>query len=183
MTGTLTLKSQNSYIADEWQTTGLGFVDITNTRTGWLGVGGNGTDICDFWLANDKGDVSLRPGINGKAKVADAEIATTTPPQEYDLPLADGWTKSRHCKYCQTQENLCLVNCSINGPAVIGSFCVATLPVGFRPKEIWAFPGHVYKSVERRTADVLVLPNGEIHVYADTDGSYVSFLCAFITSG
>ena len=111
------------------------------------------------------------------------EIAVATPPQEYDLSLAGGWIKSRCCKYFKTQESLCIVNCSINGPVVIGSSCVATLSEGFRPKETCAFPGQVYKSGERRTADVLVLSNGEIHVYADVDGSYVSFLCAFIASG
>lgn len=109
--------------------------------------------------------------------------ATATPPQEYDLPLADGWTKAYCCKYFKTQDNLCIVDCGINGHVVIGSVCVATLPVGFRPKEICVFPGHFYKSGERRTADVLVLTNGEIHVYADVDGIYVSFLCAFLADG
>lgn len=105
LTGTLTLKSQNAYTDNAWQTSGLGFVDGSNTRTGWLGVDGNGTDICDFWLANDKGDVSLRPGINGRAKVADADIATTTPPAVRNLTLQLGFTVNGDCTFFITQES------------------------------------------------------------------------------
>lgn len=132
---------------------------------------------------HDVSDLGFAFGFKLDDGIVWERVADATPPQEYDLPLADGWTTAYCCKYFKTQDNLCIVDCGINGNVVIGSVCVATLPVGFRPKEICVFPGHLYRNGERRAADVLVLPNGEIHVYADTDGIYVSFLCVFIASG
>lgn len=76
MIGTLTMRSLNAYTEHAWQTTGIGFCDVNSIRTGWLGIGGTGTDICDFWIANDKGNISLRP-IGGVAKVNDDIILHT----------------------------------------------------------------------------------------------------------
>ncbi|MDN0033317.1 pyocin knob domain-containing protein [Oscillibacter valericigenes] len=76
ITGDMTFKGINAYTDVAWVTPGLMLADKNTVRTGWLAVAGNGTDKCDFWLANDHGDVSLRPMAGGKAKVGDAEIAT-----------------------------------------------------------------------------------------------------------
>lgn len=140
MTGQLVLKSPNAYTDNAWQTVGLGFADVSYTRTGWLGVGGTGTDICDFWLANDKGDVSLRPGINGKAKVADAEIATATKPQEFNLPLAEGVTTvgaGYKNIYSKDQFGIVRVWFSVHFESIPASGThVFNLPEGFRPDSI-----------------------------------------------
>ena len=65
------------------------------------------------------------------------KFATATPPQEYDLPLAEGWAEQsgNTCRYAKTQEGMCVVtlkavpNSAIQG----GQATIATLPTGFRP--------------------------------------------------
>lgn len=85
-------------------------------------------------MANDKGDVSLRPGINGKAKVADAEIATTTPPEGYNLPLSDGISVQDGLSaiYSKNQFGQVVVHGNLVGQMQNGSV-IAALPAGFRP--------------------------------------------------
>lgn len=189
MTGQLVLKSPNAYTDNAWQTVGLGFADVSYTRTGWLGVGGTGTDICDFWLANDKGDVSLRPGINGKAKVADAEIATATKPQEFNLPLADGFADNGGACYCKTQEGIVYVNAVLKSDttreATSVGCVVGTLPAGFRP------PNSVFTATLFDTGDMggrilgrlAVRTNGQIVVANVTSSwdrcfGYIVFVAA-----
>lgn len=65
-------------------------------------------------------------------------LATATPPQEYDLPLAEGWTSqiSRSCRYAITQENVVVVTFkAVHSAATPASTdtMIATLPDGFRP--------------------------------------------------
>ena len=58
--------------------------------------------------------------------------ADATPPQEYDLPLAEGLTGD--CYYSKTQEGLVLVRISIVVGAEVGAQAViGTLPAGYRP--------------------------------------------------
>lgn len=76
ITGDMTFKGVNAYTDNAWIAPGLMLADKNMIRTGWLATAGNGTDKCDFWIANDRGDVSLRPMAGGKAKVGDVEIAT-----------------------------------------------------------------------------------------------------------
>ncbi|MGO5028979.1 hypothetical protein [Candidatus Agathobaculum pullicola] len=181
MTGQLTLKSQNAYTDNAWQTTGFGFLDVSNTRTGWLGVGGNGTDICDFWLANDKGDVSLRPGANGKAKVADAVIVTATRPQEINIPFQSGWQPTGvKATYCKSQEGVCVVNCAVYGTGIASSNFIATLPVGFRPSATVCGTAHAYKNGIRGVAEVQIAANGDIVIYSAIEFDYISFVSAFV---
>ena len=67
-------------------------------------------------------------------------IATATPPQEYDLPLAAGWSArpGSLCTYYKTQEGIVDITFKANhsGPIPIGTQPLATLPVGFRPRSI-----------------------------------------------
>ena len=85
-------------------------------------------------MANDKGDVSLTPGINGKAKVADAEIATTTPPEGYNLPLSDGISVQDGLSaiYSKNQFGQVVVHGNLVGQMQNGSV-IAALPAGLRP--------------------------------------------------
>lgn len=165
MAGTLTLKSQNAYTDNACQTTGLGFVDVSNTRTGWFGVGGNGTDICDFWLANDKGDVSLRPGINGRAKVADAEIATTTPPQQVNIIPINGWTsdQDRINGYRKNQFSEVNINIAINRSAVPDNGAIAfILPEDCRPSKITSATAIMWVGFTPYPVSIDAFPDGNV---------------------
>ena len=64
-------------------------------------------------------------------------IATATPPQEFDLPLADGWVRVNAAEYWKTQEGLVIVTFRVareNGAGIDTSTqMIATLPESFRP--------------------------------------------------
>lgn len=68
-------------------------------------------------------------------------IATATPPQEYDLPLAEGWTSqiSGSCRYAKSQENIVFVTFKVvhdeATPASTDTM-IATLPEGFWPSAL-----------------------------------------------
>ena len=69
-----------------------------------------------------------------------AKLATATSPQEFDLPLAEGYTQNNGCKYSKDQFNVVRVtfNLSKSAGTIAGGEVVATLPAGFRPKRYWA---------------------------------------------
>ena len=65
------------------------------------------------------------------------KLATATPPQEYDLPLAEGVTKHESydaCGYTRDQFGQVIINLWVKttGPLADGS-TIATLPAGYRP--------------------------------------------------
>lgn len=65
-------------------------------------------------------------------------LATATKPQEFDLPLASGFTAlSGGTKYCKTQENIVIVNirCKANSSLTPSgdTITIGNLPSGFRP--------------------------------------------------
>ena len=67
------------------------------------------------------------------------EFVTATPPQEFDLPLAEGLEPIEPCRYSKDQFGRVLVNIDCNpttGSVSIGenqSLSIGTLPEGFRP--------------------------------------------------
>lgn len=95
-------------------------------------------------------------------------IATATPPQEFDLPLAEGYTQNNGCKYSKDQFNVVRVtfNLSKSAGTIAGGEVVATLPAGFRPKRYWACVaiGNNIPSdaATRHPVVVQVATNGEI---------------------
>lgn len=130
----MTIESANRYTENGWQTSGIGFCDVQGVRTGWFGVGGNGTEICEFWLANDKGDIILRPS-SGIAKVNDAIIATATPPEKLPLPLEAGIIAAGECVCVEDQFGGFYISFVIK-KADGSSFAswenvIATLPYGY----------------------------------------------------
>ena len=67
------------------------------------------------------------------------QFSTATPPQEYDLPLAEGVTSYGISSYCKTQENVVIVNFAVvfsDVKAGSGSYLFANLPAGFRPNGV-----------------------------------------------
>lgn len=66
-------------------------------------------------------------------------LATATPPQVFDLPLAEGLEPIEPCRYSKDQFGRVLVNIDCNpttGSVSIGenqSLSIGTLPEGFRP--------------------------------------------------
>lgn len=62
--------------------------------------------------------------------------ATATPPQKYDLPLAEGVTINTASRYCKSQDNMVHVYGSVKlGTAPTGGLTLATLPAGYLPSD------------------------------------------------
>lgn len=62
------------------------------------------------------------------------QIATATPPTEYDLPLESGWSAAR-LKYLKTQDGMVTLDGYeiTSGSTGTGAWKIATLPAGHRP--------------------------------------------------
>ncbi len=83
------------------------------------------------------GFVLVRKNINDAGWTAWYHFATTTTPQQFDLPLADGLIQSSASWYSKDQFGQVHVHGAIYAGS--GSFerdmIVATLPEGYRPSE------------------------------------------------
>lgn len=72
------------------------------------------------------------------------EFALATPPQEFNLPLADGWLPidARYdAVYWKTQESIVNISLGLKSDhTVTNGETIATLPSGFRPKKSLKIP-------------------------------------------
>ena len=82
-------------------------------------------------------DISKCVNIRDTGTGALYPIATATPPQEFDLPLAEGFADNGGACYCKTQEGIVYVNAVLKSDttreATSVGCVVGTLPAGFRP--------------------------------------------------
>ena len=96
------------------------------------------------------------------------KVAGRTSPQEFDLPLADGYTQNNGCKYSKDQFGVVRVTFNLSKAAgtIAGGEVVATLPEGFRPKRYWgcvAIGNNIPSDASTRHPVVVqVATNGEI---------------------
>lgn len=110
------------------------------------------------------------------------KIPTATPPQEYQIPFRSGWSGSgSNSTYCKTQEEICIVNCSVYGEGTASDNFIASLPEGFRPSINECCAAHAYKDGVRGIAEAQINAYGDIVIYSPIEFDYVSFSCAFIT--
>ena len=94
------------------------------------------------------------------------EIATATPPQEFDLPLASGWSNygvavSRYSKDQFGQVSV-IIDIS-NAGAIASGSTVATLPAGFRPANPFDAPA-IISNDPKGVGKCYFRPNGEIAI-------------------
>lgn len=92
------------------------------------------------------------------------KIATATPPQEYDLPLAEGMSGT--CKYSKTQEDLVIVTFSIDvdeNTTCADNTLIGTLPAGFRLSPTRYFSVSVQQTNTRFSALLSVNAFGNIY--------------------
>lgn len=87
-------------------------------------------------------------------------ISTATPPQEFDLPLADGFSVWGVCSYFKTQDSIVTLNVNISNTLVTAGneVIIGILPVGFRPI------GHVITSAYCNHGNDLNSKPGYIYV-------------------
>lgn len=96
--------------------------------------------------------------------------APATPPEEYDLPLAegisnDGTGKNVYWKDQFNQVHILLFVSNQNPIAPGGT--IATLPAGFRPSAQLILSGGILFNSERNSCSINVYSNGELKYYGD----------------
>ena len=113
--------------------------------------------------------------------------ATATKAQEFDLPLAEGYTGTN--KYFKTQENLVGLYVNLkksDSSEIANAVTFGTLPAGFRPSYNVYAPAVACSTVGTVTdvCEVAILPNGSVHAHFNNSGAeyrmraYVLFAAA-----
>ena len=105
-----------------------------------------------------------------------AEIATATKPQEFDLPILDGWYTNDRAQYRKTQEGLVVVNAILElseGYSASDNTQIAVLPEGFRPATSFMYPVSVQDGGTRSSAIVQIDASGTIIYYGASNTTAV----------
>lgn len=114
--------------------------------------------------------------------IAWERVADTTPPQEYSLPLAEGFSKHYCASYCKTQDGMVTVALWIAGSgAANAETTIATLPEGFRPAELFRAAGVADTGTisSQNQCGITVNEYGQIAVQAKSAWGYVSSIFTF----
>ena len=110
-----------------------------------------------------------------------AKNTTETPPQEYPLPLTEGFTPITPCNYRKNQFSEVFVGGSAGGLIEDGAV-IATLPEGFRPKQTVERPATFAVSGSQATGSVTIMPDGNISVHGQTSATGVVFSMDFVVA-
>ena len=106
-------------------------------------------------------------------------IATATPPQEFDLPLAEDITALQPCTYWKNQfGEVTIGGCAANG--ISDNITIATLPAGFRPAKAVERPATLSGGGERYAGSVLIGTDGAIRIRTPATTNAVVFGATFI---
>ena len=116
-------------------------------------------------------------------------IVTAIPPQEYDIPLAEGWahtnTMDKNC-YCRTQEGVVIVNFSAKYTGGIvpsdSGYILGYLPVGFRPSKAaigvcgdYNYNGNsIYHFWVNETGAIVIYSPGKVPIAASGTAVFVA---------
>ena len=109
-------------------------------------------------------------------------IVTATPPQEYDLPLAEGMSAVNPCTYRKNQFSEVSVGGSASGTIEVGT-AIATLPSGFRPQKTVERPA-VYASANGAWTggSVAITTDGIVRAYGQISATSVAFAVDFVAA-
>ena len=151
---------------------------VTNTPepgfyVGELSIGAKGYEFRSIKLTQNttgKTWVSVYMTITGEWVWTDwMPYATATPPQEYDLPLAEGWQAIIPSLYAKNQFSEVTINARLK---FTGNFergtVFATLPEGYRPnKQVTVFARVVNSQNQSNFGHIDITQDGEMFLYAD----------------
>ena len=111
------------------------------------------------------------------------KIATATSPQEYDLPLQNGWITSPSdvCKYSKDQFGIVHIALSVipDNPVSIQT-TIGTLPVGFRPRLL--LHRAIAFSTDGALGMAVVTASGELLIYPFSDMRDVTASIFFVAT-
>lgn len=106
-------------------------------------------------------------------------LATATPPQEYDLPLAEGITALQPCTYYKNQFSEVTLGGCTSGSVSDGA-TIATLPEGFRPDHPIERPATFTASGNRYAGSVFIDANGIVSIHTPAEATNVVFAASFL---
>lgn len=175
-----TLRGIGTYVVSAPCTNGP--PELTGVRWGLLTVMSSGTNGYDqrLILAVSQGlhAESYRRMYTGAYWTNWTRDIAAIPPQEYNLPLAEGWEANMTCGYYRTQEHEVAVTVAAHwagGGAATQDSLVAQLPAGYRPRSSVVVPCllDAYGAV---TGHIMVDTGGG--VYVRSNGASVQYATA-----
>lgn len=109
------------------------------------------------------------------------QIVLATPPQEFDLPLADGIIALQPCIYWKNQfEEVTIYGCTY-GEVTEGD-TIATLPEGFRPDHPVEWPASFTGDAGRVSGTVFISESGIVSIHTPAPAMSVVFAASFLTA-
>lgn len=95
-----------------------------------------GGGVSQLWVGGWKTYSIMSNGAGWDDFLWVGPLATATPPQEYDLPLAEGFTEATPCRYWMTQDHEVKTAIRVLFNAVtVGQVC-GVMPSGYRPSSL-----------------------------------------------
>lgn len=150
----------------------LVMIDGTYGRRVVLAIG---YAVTDEWRYFGTRDI-----LNGEWLNDWRKVSVSTPPQEYSLPLAEGWGENQPCRYYKEQDNEVSVTVAARRDSetpVSQTMLVGVLPAGYRPKYVVVVPC-VVDAMGAVTGHISVDTGGGIYVQSNSE--YVDFATAQI---
>lgn len=95
------------------------------------------------------------------------QIATSTPPTEYDLPLSSGWSAAR-LKYLKTQDGMVTLDGYeiTSGSTGTGAWKIATLPAGHRPgNAVFAVVSNYTTGAMTTVSELIIDQDGNVFLH------------------
>ena len=155
----------------------LGISIVDNAPGAAVALSKDGTEVAVLRFNESK--VQLQKSAEGNKMV---NLATATPPQEYDLPLAEGMSAVNPCTYRKNQFSEVSVGGSASGTIEVGT-AIATLPSGFRPQKTVERPA-VYASANGAWTGgtVAITTDGIVRAYGQISATSVAFAVDFVAA-
>ena len=107
------------------------------------------------------------------------QIVLATPPQEFDLPLAEGVTALQPCTYWKNQFGEVTIGGCTSGAVSDGS-TIATLPEGYRPSRYVERPATFTEGGSRFAGSVFIDTAGIVTIHTPAEATNVVFAASFL---
>lgn len=106
-------------------------------------------------------------------------LSDRTPPQEFNLPLAEGITALQPCTYWKNQFGEVTIGGCTSGAVSDGS-TIATLPEGYRPSHYVERPATFTEGGSRFAGSVFIDTAGIVTIHMPAEATNVVFAASFL---
>lgn len=139
------------------------------------------------WYVSGKTHKRLCTNTNDDEWIDWVPIATAIPPQEFDLPLVNGWSAHRKSEYFKAQDGVVTVYFQVHSttPAQANTEVIlGSLPEGFRPANPVGGTGYAQLNTGAYiVSDMKVYANGDITGYQNQgEATYFTGFFTFVAA-